>query len=188
MAGLDSSTPIPTRVVVHKQSRVLELGFADGRQFRLPFELMRVYSPSAEVRGHGPGQEVLQVGKREVGIDEVETVGHYALRPRFTDGHDTGLFSWDYLYWLGSQQTELWKDYLERLEAAGASRDPSEAGAPTADLHAGHSHGGHSHAGHGHAGHGHAGHDHSGQGPAQAAESKPAAGGEFKAVPLSRPR
>ena len=185
MAGLDSSTPIPTRVVVHKQSRVLELGFADGRQFRVPFELMRVYSPSAEVRGHGPGQEVLQVGKREVGIDEVEMVGHYALRPRFTDGHDTGLFSWDYLYWLGSQQTELWKDYLERLEAAGASRDASDAGAEPTQGSAGHGHGCQSHAGHSHAGHEPA----AGQRAAPpAAESQPPAESDFKAVPLTRPR
>ena len=132
MAGLDSSTPIPSRVVVHKQSRILELGFADGQVFRLPFELMRVYSPSAEVRGHGPGQEVLQVGKREVGIDSVEAVGHYAIQPRFTDGHDTGIYSWDYLHWLGSQQTTLWKDYLGRLDAAGASRDAAPAAVPSA--------------------------------------------------------
>ena len=124
MSGLDSSTPIPTRVVVHKQSRVLELGFADGRVFRLPFELMRVYSPSAEVRGHGPGQEVLQVGKREVGIDTVEAVGHYAIQPRFTDGHDTGIFSWDVLYSLGRDQAGKWDAYLAALRAAKLSRDP----------------------------------------------------------------
>jgi DUF971 family protein len=126
MAGLDKDTPTPTQVVVHKQSRVLEMGFADGSTFRLPFELLRVYSPSAEVRGHGPGQEVLQVGKREVGIDAVEAVGHYAIQPRFSDGHDTGIYSWDYLYWLGQNQASLWQEYLDRLSQAGASRDAEQ--------------------------------------------------------------
>jgi DUF971 family protein len=106
---------------------VLELAFADGTSFRLPFELLRVYSPSAEVRGHGPGQEVLQVGKREVGIDTIEPVGHYGLQPRFTDGHDTGIFGWDYLHWLGTHQSKLWKEYLDRLKKAHASRDPAPA-------------------------------------------------------------
>jgi DUF971 family protein len=124
MSGLDKSTPTPTEIVVHKQSRVLELGYADGRSFRLPFELLRVYSPSAEVRGHGPGQEVLQVGKRNVDIDSVEPVGHYAIQPRFSDGHATGIYSWDYLYWLGDRQPVLWQEYLDRLQQAGASRDP----------------------------------------------------------------
>ena len=129
MAGLDKNTPTPTRIVVHTQSRVIELGFSDGASWRLPFELLRVYSPSAEVRGHGPGQEVLQVGKREVGIAAVEPVGHYAIQPRFSDGHDTGIYSWDYLYWLGANQERLWQDYLDRLAAAGASRDAT----PVAD-------------------------------------------------------
>jgi DUF971 family protein len=123
MAVPDQDTPVPTRIVVHTQSRLLELGFADGRVFRLPFELLRVYSPSAEVRGHGPGQEVLQVGKRDVGIDALEPVGHYAVQPRFSDGHATGIYSWDYLFWLGSNQDALWQDYLARIAAAGASRD-----------------------------------------------------------------
>jgi DUF971 family protein len=127
MAGLEPGTPMPTQVVVHKQSRILELAFADGTSFRLPFELLRVYSPSAEVRGHGPGQEVLQVGKREVGIDAIEPVGHYVVQPRFTDGHETGIFGWEYLHWLGTHQTRLWKDYLDRLKAAHASRDPAPA-------------------------------------------------------------
>lgn len=127
MAGLDKNSPTPTQIVVHTQSRVLELGFSDGASWRLPFELLRVYSPSAEVRGHGPGQEVLQVGKRDVGIASVEPVGHYAIQPRFSDGHDTGIFSWDYLYWLGANQARLWQEYLERLAAAGASRDPAPA-------------------------------------------------------------
>jgi DUF971 family protein len=107
---------------VHKVSRLLEIDFSDGRSFKLPFELMRVYSPSAEVRGHGPGQETLQTGKAEVGIDSLEQVGHYAIQPQFSDGHSSGIFSWDYLYWLGDQQQSLWADYLTRLEAAGASR------------------------------------------------------------------
>lgn len=122
MAGLDKTTPIPTSIVVHRQSRVLELAYADGRNFRLPFEFLRVYSPSAEVRGHGPGQEVLQTGKRDVLIDAVEPVGNYAIQPRFSDDHSTGIYSWDYLYWLGDNQSKLWKEYLQRLETAGASR------------------------------------------------------------------
>jgi DUF971 family protein len=129
MAGLEKGTPTPTQIVVHTRSRVLELGFSDGASFRLPFELLRVYSPSAEVRGHGPGQEVLQVGKREVGVSAVEPVGHYAIQPHFDDGHSTGIYSWDYLYWLGANEAQLWQDYLGRLEAAGASRDPVAAGA-----------------------------------------------------------
>lgn len=127
MAGLDKDTPVPTKIVVHTRSRVLEIGFIDGAEFRLPFELLRVYSPSAEVRGHGPGQEVLQVGKRDVAIDAVEPVGHYAIQPRFSDGHATGLYAWDYLHWLGTNQDSLWRDYLARLEAAGASRDAAPA-------------------------------------------------------------
>lgn len=130
MAGLDRSTPQPTRIVSHARSRVLELEYADGRSFRLPFELLRVYSPSAEVRGHGPGQEVLQVGKREVGVEAIEAVGHYAIRPRFSDGHDTGIYSWDYLLWLGEQQERLWQEYLERLQAAGASREQAVPSSP----------------------------------------------------------
>jgi len=128
MAGQDKATPQPTRIVVHTQSRVLEIEFADGRCFRLPFEFLRVHSPSAEVRGHGPGQEVLQTGKRDVGIEAVEPVGHYAIQPRFSDGHDTGIYAWDYLYWLGDREQTLWNDYLSRLEKAGASRDPAGAG------------------------------------------------------------
>ena len=123
MAGLDKNTPLPTRIVVHQQSRALEIEYSDGKLFRLPFEMLRVYSPSAEVRGHGAGQEVLQVGKRDVDVSQFDPVGHYALLPRFSDGHDTGIFSWDYLYWLGANQAELWQQYLDRLLAAGASRD-----------------------------------------------------------------
>ena len=123
MSGPETSTPHPTALTLHQSSRVLEIAFADGRAFRLPYEFLRVHSPSAEVRGHGPGQEVLQVGKRDVAIKEVEPVGHYAIRPTFSDGHDTGIYSWDYLYELGVRQDEMWGRYLERMEAAGASRD-----------------------------------------------------------------
>jgi DUF971 family protein len=125
MPGPDPKTPQPTEIKLHQASRVMEIAFADGRTFKLPYEYLRVYSPSAEVRGHGPGQEVLQVGKREVTIKEVEPVGHYAIRPMFSDGHDTGIYSWDYLYGLGEDQEELWQRYLHRLQAAGASRDPA---------------------------------------------------------------
>ena len=124
MAGLDAQTPIPTEVKLHQASRVLELVFANGRHFRLPYEYLRAYSPSAEVRGHGPGQETLQTGKRDVTINSIEQVGHYAVRPTSSDGHSTGIYSWDYLYDLGERQDELWRRYLERLAAAGASRDP----------------------------------------------------------------
>jgi len=113
----------PTAITVHQTTRVVEVGFDDGRSFRIPFELMRVYSPSAEVQGHGPGQEVLQTGKRDVGVTALEPIGNYAVLPRFSDGHETGIFSWDYLYFLGSQQDDLWRQYEERLAKAGASRD-----------------------------------------------------------------
>jgi DUF971 family protein len=113
----------PTAITLHQASRVLEIAFDDGRTFRLPYEFLRVYSPSAEVRGHGPGQETLQVGKRDVGIDKVEAVGHYAIRPEFSDGHGSGIYAWDYLYDLGDRHDELWRRYLERLAAAHASRD-----------------------------------------------------------------
>ena len=137
MAGLSVDTPSPTALTMHSRSRVLEIGFSDGAQFLIPFELMRVYSPSAEVMGHGPGQEVLQTGKREVGVDALEQVGNYAVQPSFTDGHDTGIFSWEYLYFLGSEQDRLWADYVKRLAAAGAERD-----APMADpAGGGHVHG-----------------------------------------------
>jgi DUF971 family protein len=125
MGGLDANTPLPTEIKLHQTSRVLELVFADGRSFRLPYEFLRVYSPSAEVRGHGPGQETLQAGKRDVTITDVEPVGHYALRPTFSDGHESGIYSWDYLYDLGTRQDELWQRYIERLAKAGASRDPA---------------------------------------------------------------
>lgn len=132
MADSESSRLIPERIVVHQASRVLEIGYSDGKVFRLPFEFLRVWSPSAEVRGHGPGQEVLQTGKAEVGILAIEAVGNYAIQPRFSDGHESGIFSWDYLYRLGQNHDSMWADYLARLEAAGASRftePPAESGA-----------------------------------------------------------
>ncbi|HEV8692663.1 MAG TPA: DUF971 domain-containing protein [Lysobacter sp.] len=113
----------PTSITAHQQSRVLEVGFDDGALFRIPFELMRVYSPSAEVQGHGPGQEVLQTGKRGVEIVALEPVGHYGLKPTFSDGHDTGIYSWSYLYHLGSDQEALWQRYEQRLAEAGVDRD-----------------------------------------------------------------
>ena len=123
MAGLQSGAPTPQDLTVHSASKVLEVSFSDGAHFRIPFELMRVYSPSAEVQGHGPGQEVLQTGKRDVGLASLEPIGNYAVQPTFSDGHSTGIFSWDYLYFLGSQQDKLWADYTTRLEKAGADRD-----------------------------------------------------------------
>jgi DUF971 family protein len=117
------AAPTPLSVTLHQGSRVLEVGYADGQTFRLPFELLRVYSPSAEVQGHGPGQEVLQSGKRGVQIVDVTPVGNYALQPKFSDGHDTGIFSWAYLYDLGARQQEHWDRYLQRLAEAGVDRD-----------------------------------------------------------------
>ncbi|MCB1939729.1 MAG: DUF971 domain-containing protein [Rhodocyclaceae bacterium] len=123
MAGLNAATPLPTDIVLHTRSRVLEIAFDNGARYRLPFEFLRVHSPSAEVRGHGIGQEVLQSGKRDVLINAIEPVGNYAVKLVFSDGHDSGLYSWDYLASLGAHQDALWQAYLERLTAAGASRD-----------------------------------------------------------------
>jgi DUF971 family protein len=128
MAGLKTGAPAPESLTVHSQSRVLEIDFSDGKSFRIPFELMRVYSPSAEVQGHGPGQEVLQTGKRNVELLGLEPVGNYAVQPAFSDGHDSGIFSWDYLYFLGSQQDQLWSEYQQRLASAGVDRDAPMAG------------------------------------------------------------
>ena len=122
MAGLNKDTPIPTEIRLHQTSRRLEVAFNDGSIFHLPYEFLRVYSPSAEVRGHGHGQEVLQVGKQMVNINSVEPVGNYAIQPTFSDGHDSGIYSWDYLYEIGKNQTTLWAQYLQRLTDAGASR------------------------------------------------------------------
>jgi len=116
--------PTPTEINLHQTSRKLEIAFSDGTRFELPFEFLRVYSPSAEVRGHGPGQEVLQVGKREVLINAAEPVGLYGINFFFSDGHDTGIYSWEYLHDLGVNQAALWDEYLKRMEAAGASREP----------------------------------------------------------------
>ena len=124
MAGLDKNTPQPTEIKLHQKSRVMEIAFGDGSRFHLPYEFLRVYSPSAEVRGHGHGQEVLQVGKQNVEITGIEPVGSYAVQPIFSDGHDTGIFSWDYLYELGQTQDTLWERYLENMAKAGASREP----------------------------------------------------------------
>jgi DUF971 family protein len=123
MAGLQSGAPTPQSITVHSQSRVLEVGFSDGASFRIPFELMRIYSPSAEVQGHGPGQEILQTGKREVELVDLQPVGNYAVQPTFSDGHASGIFSWDLLYELGAKEATLWADYASRLAAAGVDRD-----------------------------------------------------------------
>ena len=138
MAGLKKETPTPESLTVHGQTKVLEIGFSDGAQFRIPFELMRIYSPSAEVQGHGPGQEVLQTGKRRVTIMDMEPVGNYAVKPTFSDGHDSGLFTWEYLYFLGAEQDALWQQYEERLQAAGTDRDapmPDKAGSSCGHNH-----------------------------------------------------
>ena len=123
----DAETPTPTEIKLHQKSRSLEIAFADGSCFNLPCELLRVYSPSAEVRGHGPGQEVLQVGKINAEVTAIEPVGTYAINLTFTDGHNTGIYSWDYLYHLGSNQEAMWARYLERMKEAGASREPTSA-------------------------------------------------------------
>ncbi len=122
MAGLNKSVPQPTEIKLHQKSRILEIAFSDGKTFQLPCEFLRVYSPSAEVRGHGPGQEVLQAGKKNVNITKIEPVGSYAIQLTFSDSHDTGLYSWDLLYDYGMRQDEMWQQYLKRMEEAGASR------------------------------------------------------------------
>ncbi|MDH4029247.1 MAG: DUF971 domain-containing protein [Chromatiales bacterium] len=122
-----STAPVPTELRLHRKSRVLELTYGDGRRFELPCEYLRVYSPSAEVRGHGPGQEILLVGKEKVGIAAVEPVGRYAVRLRFDDGHDSGLYTWEYLYELGDEQDQKWQDYLGRLDEAGYQRKETPA-------------------------------------------------------------
>lgn len=121
---MERKTPRPTEINLHQVSRVLDVAFDDGARFSLPCEYLRVFSPSAEVRGHGPGQEVLQVGKKQVGISAIEPVGMYAVKLVFTDGHDTGIYSWEYLYDLGVRQVSNWESYLARLAAAGKSREP----------------------------------------------------------------
>ena len=138
MAGLTPETPTPTGITVHGASRVLEVAYADGATFRLPFEFLRVLSPSAEVQGHGPGQEVLQTGKRDVSIAAIEPVGNYAIKPIFSDGHESGLYSWQYLYEIGSRQDELWQAHLAKLQAAGVDRDQPMA--PKGGSACGHNH------------------------------------------------
>jgi DUF971 family protein len=123
MAASDKNTPTPTEIKLHQISRVLEITYADGRTFSLPCEFLRVHSPSAEVRGHGPGQEVLQTGKKDVAISRIEPVGTYAVQLYFSDGHDTGIYSWDLLYDYGVNQQAMWAHYLSRLQEAGAGRD-----------------------------------------------------------------
>jgi DUF971 family protein len=132
MAGLQKSTPVPINIMVHEQSRVLELVYAAGQTYRISFELLRVESPSAEVKGHGPSQEKLQVGKQEVLLKSLEPVGNYAVKPTFSDGHDTGIYSWDYLHELAVNQDRLWQNYLDKMQAAGASRMPAPPKSPNA--------------------------------------------------------
>jgi DUF971 family protein len=124
MSGLNPNSPIPTEIKLHQQSRVMEVAFNDDSRFTMPFEYLRVFSPSAEVRGHGPGQEVLQVGKKNIEIKNIEPVGQYAVVLVFSDGHDSGIYSWDYLYDLGAKQEFYWNSYLRRMDEAGASREP----------------------------------------------------------------
>ena len=140
MAGLQAHTPMPTALTLHGQTRRLEIVFDDGAHFFIPFELMRVFSPSAEVKGHGPGQETVQTGKRAVSIVEVVSVGHYAIQPTFSDGHDSGIYSWDLLYEMGAKQAELWRAYDAQLQAAGVDRDdpmptPKAQGGSCASAH-----------------------------------------------------
>ena len=130
MAGLNSDTPVPTEIKLHQKSRILELVFENDQHFELSFEFLRVFTPSAEARGHGVGQETLQVGKRDVNILGIEPVGNYAIKPVFSDGHDSGLYSWDVLYTLCTHRDELWQAYLDKLAAAGSSRDPAQCPPP----------------------------------------------------------
>ena len=124
---MENNPPQPLEIKLHQKSRKMDISFSDGSRFELSYELLRVYSPSAEVRGHGPGQEVLQAGKRDVEILSLEPSGGYAVQPAFSDGHNTGIYTWDYLYWLGQNSENLWREYLQRLEKAGASREPGPA-------------------------------------------------------------
>lgn len=132
MAGIDRDTPIPSEIKLHQKSRFLELGYENGERYTLDFEYLRVFTPSAEARGHGPGQETLQTGKRNVDIERIEPVGTYAVRLVFSDGHDSGLYSWDLLYNLGQHHDELWQDYLNQIEAQGLSRDIDTSSRPAA--------------------------------------------------------
>jgi DUF971 family protein len=140
MAGMDSDTPVPSEIRLHQKSRRLEMNYAGGESFTLDFEYLRVFTPSAEARGHGPGQETLQTGKREVILERIEPVGSYALRLVFSDGHDSGLYSWDLLYNLGKHHDELWAEYLKQIEAQGLSRDIDTSSRPAAGGSCGHHH------------------------------------------------
>lgn len=139
MAGIDRDTPIPSEIKLHQKSRRLELVYAEGESYSLDFEYLRVFTPSAEARGHGPGQETLQTGKRSVEIERIEPVGTYALRFVFSDGHDSGLYSWDMLYNLGKHHDELWQEYLAQIEKQGLSRDIDTSSRPAAGS-CGHNH------------------------------------------------
>lgn len=130
MAGIDRDTPIPTEIKLHQKSRLLELAYENGEHYTLDFEYLRVYTPSAEARGHGPGQETLQTGKRNVSIERIEPVGTYAVRFVFSDGHESGLYSWDLLYNLGKHHDELWAEYLKQIESQGLSRDVDTTSRP----------------------------------------------------------
>lgn len=140
MAGIDRETPIPTEIKLHTQSRVLELSYENGENYRLDFEYLRVFTPSAEARGHGPGQETLQTGKRNVTLEHIEPVGTYAVRLVFSDGHDSGLYSWDLLYNLGRHHDELWQEYLNQLDTRGLSRDVDTTSRPAHGGSCGHQH------------------------------------------------
>lgn len=150
MAGLTKDTPIPTELKLHQASRVMELTFDNGSSFRLPYEFLRVYSPSAEVRGHGPGQETLQTGKKDVEIVDLQPMGHYAVKLIFSDGHDTGIYSWDLLYNMGMHQEGMWMEYLDKIKNACASREPTHqsgggcggGGGGCGSMGGGHNHGG----------------------------------------------
>lgn len=150
MAGLTKDTPIPTEIKLHQASRVMELTFDNGSSFRLPYEFLRVYSPSAEVRGHGPGQETLQTGKKDVEIVDLQPMGHYAVKLIFSDGHDTGIYSWDLLYNMGMHQEGMWMEYLDKIKSACASREPTHqsggsgcgGGGGCGSMGGGHNHGG----------------------------------------------
>lgn len=130
MAGIEHDTPIPSEIKLHQKSRLLEISYESGERYMLDFEYLRVFTPSAEARGHGPGQETLQTGKRNVTIDRIEPVGTYALRLVFSDGHDSGLYSWDLIHNLGKHQEELWQEYLNQIESQGLSRDIDTSSRP----------------------------------------------------------
>lgn len=122
MAGLSADTPRPNEIKLHQKSRLMEISFADGKTFKFSYEFLRVHSPSAEVRGHSPEQEILQTGKQDVNINHIEPVGNYAIQLDFSDGHNSGIYSWDLLYRYGINQDKMWQHYLEKMDEAGASR------------------------------------------------------------------